>query len=69
MAFYRKAQKGDLLRIAVLGAGISGLSVARMLKEKGHSVTVYEKNPDVGGLARTRVTNGYTYDMHGGHIN
>lgn len=68
MAFYRKAQKGDLLRIAVLGAGISGLSVARMLKEKGHSVTVYEKNPDVGGLARTRVTNGYTYDMHGGHI-
>ena len=56
------------MEIAVLGAGISGLSVARMLKEKGHSVIVYEKNPNAGGLARTRVTNGYTYDMHGGHI-
>ncbi|MBR4404631.1 MAG: FAD-dependent oxidoreductase [Clostridiales bacterium] len=56
------------MRVAVLGAGISGLSAARMLKDKGHSVTVYEKNDGVGGLARSRNTDGYTYDMHGGHI-
>lgn len=56
------------MRIAVLGAGISGLSVARMLRQKGHTVTVFEKNETVGGLARTRLTNGYTYDIHGGHI-
>lgn len=56
------------MRIAVLGAGVSGLSVARLLREKGHSVVVYEKNPTVGGLARTRFTDGYLYDPHGGHI-
>lgn len=56
------------MKIAVLGAGVSGLSVARMLKEKGYSVVVYEKNSTVGGLARTRFTNGYLYDPHGGHI-
>lgn len=56
------------MHIAVLGAGVSGLTAARLLKEKGHSVTVYEKNSTVGGLARTRFTEGYLYDPHGGHI-
>lgn len=56
------------MRIAILGAGISGLTAARLLKELGHEVTVYEKNHTVGGLARTRFTQGYLYDPHGGHI-
>lgn len=56
------------MNIAILGAGVSGLSAARLLKEKGHDVTVYEKNDTVGGLARTRFTEGYLYDPHGGHI-
>lgn len=56
------------MQIAVLGAGVSGLTAARLLKEKGHAVTVYEKNDTVGGLARTRYTEGYLYDPHGGHI-
>lgn len=56
------------MRIAVLGAGVSGLTAARLLKDKGHDVTVYEKEHTVGGLARTRFTDGYLYDPHGGHI-
>ena len=56
------------MRIAVLGAGVSGLTVSRLLKDKGHFVTVYEKESTLGGLARTRVTDGYLYDPHGGHI-
>ncbi len=56
------------MKIAVLGAGVSGLTAARLLKDKGYDVTVYEKNETVGGLARTRFTNGYLYDPHGGHI-
>ena len=56
------------MRIAVFGAGVSGLTAARLLKEKGHSVTVFEKNSTIGGLARTRFTDGYLYDPHGGHI-
>ena len=56
------------MKIAVLGAGVSGLSAARLLNDKGCDVTVYEKDPTVGGLARSRVTNGILYDPHGGHI-
>lgn len=56
------------MRFAVLGAGVSGLSAARMLRDLGHDVTVYEKNHTVGGLARTRLVDGYVYDPHGGHI-
>ena len=56
------------MKAAILGAGISGLSAARLLKEKGVDVTVYEKETTVGGLARTRFTDGYLYDPYGGHI-
>ena len=56
------------MKVAILGAGVSGLSAGRMLKDKGHDVTIYEKNETIGGLARTRFTEGYLYDPHGGHI-
>ncbi len=56
------------MKIAVLGAGVSGITIAKKLVEKNMDVVVYEKSSDAGGLAKTRVTNGYVYDMHGGHI-
>ena len=56
------------MKIAVLGAGVSGLTAARILADKGHQVVVYEKNSTPGGLAKTRFTDGYLYDPHGGHI-
>lgn len=40
-------------KIAVLGAGISGLSVAYYLKGKGFTVNVYEKSGRAGGLIDT----------------
>lgn len=56
------------MKVAVLGAGISGLSIAKMLLEHDCDVTVYEKSSSIGGLARSRVTEGILYDPHGGHI-
>jgi len=56
------------LKVAVLGAGVSGLTVARRLFDLGLDVIVYEAEPTVGGLARSRITKGYVYDPHGGHI-
>lgn len=56
------------MKITVLGAGVSGLTAARILHDVGHDVTVLEKNHTVGGLARSRFTDGYLYDPHGGHI-
>jgi phytoene desaturase len=50
--------------IAVIGAGISGLSAAAYLSAEGHEVHVYEKNETAGGRARQLITaNGYVFDM------
>ncbi len=41
-------------RIAVIGAGISGMGAAHMLAED-HHVTLFEAEPRLGGHARTRI--------------
>ncbi|MBI5852826.1 MAG: NAD(P)-binding protein [Planctomycetes bacterium] len=56
------------LKIAILGAGISGVSLARMLGEDGHSVVVFERTERAGGLCKSRVVDGFTFDDAGGHI-
>ena len=47
------------MEVIIFGAGISGLTVAHELNEKGYKVTIYEKNSIPGGMARTfRYKNG-----------
>jgi protoporphyrinogen oxidase len=41
------------VRIAVVGAGITGLTAAHRLTEAGHTVDVYERWPGLGGQAAT----------------
>ncbi len=38
-------------KIAVIGAGYTGLTIAYELTKKGYQVTVFEKENDIGGLA------------------
>jgi Flavin-binding monooxygenase-like len=38
------------MRVAIIGAGVAGLSTAKVLKQSGHEVIVYDKAPDVGGV-------------------
>lgn len=47
----------------VIGAGFAGLSAAITLADKGHRVTVVEKNAEVGGRARVFKKDGFTFDM------
>ncbi|WP_214109116.1 flavin-containing monooxygenase [Acrocarpospora catenulata] len=43
------------MRVAIIGAGVAGLSTAKVLTQAGHDVVVFEKAPDVGGVwSRTR---------------
>ncbi len=39
------------MKVAIIGAGFTGLSAAYQLAKKGHSVTVFEKDDKPGGLA------------------
>ncbi len=49
--------------IAVIGSGFSGLAAASLLAKAGHTVTIFEKNEQVGGRARVLKTDGYVFDM------
>jgi phytoene desaturase len=49
--------------IVIIGAGFAGLSAAITLADKGHQVTVVEKNAEVGGRARVFQKDGFTFDM------
>jgi renalase len=52
------------LKIAIIGAGMAGLSAATHLVENGHSVTVFEKSRGIGGRMSTRREGDYEFD-HG----
>ncbi len=50
-------------KIAVIGAGLAGLSAASLLAKSGFDVTVFEKNATPGGRANRLVTpEGFTFD-------
>ena len=55
-------------RIAVIGAGIAGLGCAYVLQKAGFEVTVFEKNPRVGGRMSSRTKNGYVFDLGADHL-
>lgn len=48
--------------IAVIGAGLGGLTVAARLARRGHRVTIYEKSDRVGGKCHTEWIDGYGFD-------
>ena len=56
------------MKIAVIGGGISGISSARMLKDLGHEVTVFEKNEQIGGLIECQEIDSVLFHKTGGHV-
>jgi oxygen-dependent protoporphyrinogen oxidase len=45
--------------ICIIGGGISGLTTAYLLKSKGFSVTLFDRNKNVGGNIRSRRMDGF----------
>jgi phytoene desaturase len=50
-------------KVAIIGAGYSGLSAACYLAKWGCDVTVYEKHNSIGGRARSFSEKGFVFDM------
>lgn len=59
-----------MLPIAILGAGLAGLTAARELRAQGLPVIVFEAGAAVGGMARSfQDAEGFTYDFGAHFIN
>jgi renalase len=50
--------------VAVVGAGLAGLTAARLLHERGYPVTLFDKGRGPGGRTTTRREGDYSFD-HG----
>jgi oxygen-dependent protoporphyrinogen oxidase len=46
-------------RVAIIGAGIAGLTAAHRLTTKGHSVRLFEATNRIGGAIRTEISDGW----------
>lgn len=55
-------------RIAIIGAGVSGLSAANFLKDKGYNVVVFEAFSKPGGLIKCEIVDGVVFHQVGGHV-
>jgi protoporphyrinogen oxidase len=52
-------------RVVILGAGLTGLSAAWHLQKNGAETLVFEKEPEAGGLCRSKKLGGFTFDYDG----
>jgi 2,4-dienoyl-CoA reductase-like NADH-dependent reductase (Old Yellow Enzyme family) len=47
-----RTRDGEGQKLLVIGAGLAGLEVARLARLRGYSVTVWERDDDIGGQVR-----------------
>lgn len=53
----------ESLKIGVIGGGLGGLASACVLAARGHKVTLFDKNPWLGGKAAVLEEKGFRFDM------
>jgi protoporphyrinogen oxidase len=56
------------VKTAILGGGLTGLTLARFLFGRGEEGVVLESDSTIGGLCRSRTENGFCFDTGGSHI-
>ncbi len=58
----------SIMKIGILGGGLTGLTLGYLLKEKNINFEILEKSNECGGLCKTIQEQGFTFDKTGGHI-
>jgi UDP-galactopyranose mutase len=58
----------DRTRVLVVGAGLTGCTLAHSLARAGVATTLLEREPVPGGLIRSEHMEGVLYEPHGSHI-
>lgn len=56
------------MKIGIIGAGISGISAAKLLQNKGYDVTLFEKKKNIGGLVACSEVENNLFHKVGGHV-
>lgn len=51
------------MKVAIIGSGFGGLSIALRLQSLGYEVTIFEKQNRIGGHAYQIKAHGYTFDL------
>lgn len=56
------------MKYAIIGAGVSGLTCAQLLKERGEDVIVFEADSRPSGMIKCDRVNGHLFHRTGGHV-
>ena len=56
------------MKTLILGGGLAGVTLARLLSEKGNDIQVLDQESRIGGLCRSVTADGFTFDIGGSHI-
>ena len=56
------------MKTLILGGGLTGITLARLLSEQGEDVLVLEQEQQAGVLCRSNTVDGFTFDTGGSHI-
>src|SRR4051812_22682683 len=65
---HRLAAVSDPPRVLIVGAGLTGCTLAHRLARSGVASQLLERAPVPGGLIRSERMNGVLYEPHGSHI-
>jgi len=56
------------VKTAILGCGLTGLTIGHLLNKKGVDFKIFEKEKDCGGLMRSLSQDDFTFDYGGSHV-
>lgn len=51
------------MKTIIIGAGLAGLQLGKLLNELGKKFVIFEKEPQIGGLCRTNTTSDFSWDF------